>query len=80
MSHIEVIHNALPEDEYQFVKEVFIDVDNKHNTAWIQDFGIAEKESKKADLNHLMFCHVGFVSGYTGTESFYEIAPIISKL
>ena len=65
MSHIEVIPNALPENEYQFVKEVFIDVDNKHNTAWVQDFGIAEKESKKANFDHLMFC---------------KIEPIISKL
>ena len=80
MSHIKVIPNALPENEYQFVKEVFIDVDNKHNTAWVQDFGIAEKESKKANFDHLMFCHVGFVSGYPGTESFYKIEPIISKL
>ena len=30
MNHIKVINNALPKDEYEFLKDVFIDKEQKH--------------------------------------------------
>ena len=80
MNHIKVIHNALPTDEYEFLKNVFVDKKQTHNICWHQDFGIAERNTDKCDLNHYMFVHVSFVNGYEPTPSYYKIEPILSKL
>ncbi len=81
MNHIEVIHNALPDDEYQFVKDVFIDKDGtKSNNCWGLNFGIAERDSKECNFNHYMFGHVAFVLGYEPTPSYFKIEPILTKL
>ncbi len=79
MSHIEVIHNALPTDQYTFVKEVFEDKNSEHGTCWMQNFGIVNN-TEDADLNHYMFNHMGFVSGYSPTPAFCKVEPYISRL
>tara|TARA_Y100000401_G_scaffold37371_1_gene27997 strand:- start:702 stop:1232 length:531 start_codon:yes stop_codon:yes gene_type:complete len=80
MSHIEVIHNALPEDQYEFVKEVFEDKHCQHGTCWIQNFGIAERDTEHCNLDHYMFCHTGYVEGYQPTPAFTKVEPYITRL